>query len=140
VQGVGDPVQVVGPADHEQPDSELHVLCVVFAVQGVTVPVHVELQEQPYSALQEVDVVFELHGVIVPVHGALQVQPDWEEHVVCVVKELQAVRVPLHGTVQVQPPFEQRLEDWYVEQSDGVPEHVFVLESQLHPALRQSTL
>jgi hypothetical protein len=133
-------VQVVGPADHEQPVSELHVLCVVFELQGVTVPVHVVFQEQPYSLPQEEDVVFELHGVIVPEHGALQVQPDCAEHAVCVVMELQAVSVPLQGTVQVQPPFEHRLEDWYVEQSDGVPEHVLVPESQLQPALRQSTL
>jgi hypothetical protein len=132
-------VQLVAPADHEQPASREQSVEAMFALQGVTVPWHVVFHVQPYSLPQVVDDVFELQGVTVPVHGALQVQPFWEEHVVCVVSELQVVSVPLQGTDHAQPAFEQRLEDWYVEQSDGVPEHVDVLAVQVHPMLRQST-
>ncbi len=136
---MGDPVQVVAPFDQEQPASPEHALWVVFELQAVTVPSHVELHEQPYSALQEVDVVFEPHAVTVPLQGALQVQPDWAEHTVWEVIEAQPVRVPVQGTDQAQPEFEQRLEDWKVVQSDGVPEQMLVPGVQLHPMLRHWT-
>lgn len=110
-QGVGDPAQLVRPADQEQPDSPEHALWLVFALQGVIVPAHVELQEQPYSPVQALDVVFELHGVGVPVQGALQLQPGWDVHTDWDVIDVQGVSVPVQGTDQLQAAFEQRVED-----------------------------
>jgi hypothetical protein len=111
-QGVGDPRQVVIPAAQEQPTSAEQMLWLVFALQGVTVPVQGALQVQPDSPVQAADVVFELHEVTVPVQGALQMQPAWAPHTVWEVIEVQEVSVPLQGTDQAQPAFEQRVEDW----------------------------
>jgi hypothetical protein len=137
--GVGDPAHIV-VVDHEHPFSPAHAVCVAFELQAVTVPEHDELHEQPYSLLQVVDVVFELHGVTVPLQGALHEQPDCIEHTVCDVIDEQAESVPVQGTENEQPAFEHRVEDWNVEQSDAVPEHVYVLAFHMHPMLRQLTL
>ncbi len=111
----------------------------VLSLQAVTVPVQGAFQVQPYSLPHELESVLELHAVTVPVHGALQTQPPWEVQALWVVSEEQAVSVPVQGTDQPQPAFVHRAEDWYVEQSEGVPEQVFVPAVHEQPMLRQST-
>jgi hypothetical protein len=135
---VAVPTQPV--ADQEHPYSEEHAVDVALALHGETVPVQVELQEQPYSAEQSVDVVFALHGVTVPPHvPGFQLQPYWYEQRDCDVIAPHAVSVPVQAVVHEQPALLQREDEPYEAQVDGVPEHVYVVPSQLHPMFRHST-
>ncbi len=71
---------------------------VVCEAHDWTVPVQV-LQLQPTSAEQAVDVVFALHGVTVPVHDVAPVdqeQARFALHAVEFVKAVHDVETPLH--------------------------------------------
>jgi hypothetical protein len=104
------PLHPLGAQEH--PLSPLQVVDEGFALQGVTVPLHVDDQVQPYSAEQAVDVVFVLQGVTVPLHvPGFQLHPYWYWQFVCVVSDEHAVSVPVHAVVHVQPALLQRLDD-----------------------------
>jgi hypothetical protein len=122
-QLVVEPVQPL--ADHEHPLSDPQSVCVVLSAHWVIAPAHVELQVQPYSAPQAVEVAFALQGVTVPLHvPAFQLQPYWYVQADDVASDAHGVRVPVQAVLDVQPALLHKLVEVYVSHVDGVPLHV----------------